>query len=79
MFVEHLRKSAGQYRPEDKDRVLFVFDNARIHHSVETRTAIGEDGWKFLTIPPYSPELNLAEQFINQHKLVIRAELRKEK
>ena len=74
-----MRKTEGASLGLQKDNTLFVFDNARIHTTVVTRGAVAMDGWRCMTLAPYSPEQNLAELFIKEHKLVIMTELRKNK
>lgn len=41
---------------------VFVFDNARAHHSYEFLDLIQEAGFMVEFLPPYSPDLNPIEQ-----------------
>ena len=62
-FLKKLHKDAGK-------PILVIVDNARYHHSKETRRYIDEqDGNILLTfLPAYSPELNPDEQVWNHAK-----------
>ena len=66
-FLEQLRGDAGK-------PIMVVVDNARYHHSKETRAFIeaqtgSENGAIFMAfLPAYSPELNPDEQVWNHAK-----------
>lgn len=60
-FVKATLDEMDKY-PEMKGHCL-VMDNAPIHNSADIGKYINSRGYRFVYLPPYSPELNPIEQF----------------
>ncbi len=58
----------------DKDAVI-VMDNMRSHHAKNVKAVLEQSGFKYMYLPPYSPDLNPIEKLWSK----IKAFLRKEK
>lgn len=73
-FLKAILDEMDKY-PEMKGHYL-VMDNAPIHGSVDIGRYIRSRGYRYVYLPPYSPELNPIEQFwsvvkskVKRHKL----------
>ena len=68
-FIGRLLPRCGRW-PEEHS--VIVMDNASFHHSRRVREMCNEAGVKVIPLPPYSPHLNLIEEFFAKLKALIK-------
>ncbi|KAG2210693.1 hypothetical protein INT45_005651 [Circinella minor] len=54
---------------------IFIMDNASIHHSSIVKGTVENRGFHILYLPPYSPVLNLIEEFWSKLKACVKREI----
>ena len=57
------------------DRRTLVMDNAAIHKSAEVQEAVVKQGFEIMYLPPYSPFLNLIEEYWSKLKAGVKCHL----
>ena len=64
----------NQLDQEDRDtrNICLIFDNARIHCSKDNQEFMVRSGIRWLSIPPYLPQLNAAEKAIGLIKVKLK-------
>ena len=70
-FVSDIWKWRSEYEPESFDNIFLVLDNASFHVNEAAVKFYEEQRVKWITIPPYSPQLNPAEKLIAWIKVQI--------
>jgi len=68
-FVEQLLLLCGRW-PEPKS--VLIIDNATIYHTERIEQMCRVTGVKLVYLPPYSPDLNLIEEFFAELKAFIK-------
>jgi transposase len=68
-FIEQLLPLCGRW-PEPKS--VLVMDNASFHHTKRIEQMCDDAGVKLVYLPPYSPDLNLIEEFFAELKAFIK-------
>jgi transposase len=61
--------------PELKPGQVLILDNASFHKSEKSKKLIESAGYKFLFLPPYSPDLNPIEKCWANLKVKVRESL----
>jgi transposase len=51
---------------------VLVMDNASFHHTKRIEQMCADAGVKLMYLPPYSPDLNLIEEFFSELKAFIK-------
>ena len=54
-FIKDIIERLKEVQENEGDDVLFIFDNARIHISSETKSLFQENHVCAFTLPPYCP------------------------
>ena len=73
LFIKDVKESNLQFNNWDK-KSCFIFDNSSLHRSQEFKKFTNMGGIRWITIPPYTPQLNPAEKIIS----VIKVEARRQ-
>lgn len=61
----------------DRDSVI-IMDNMRSHHAKNVKLILEQSGFRYLYLPPYSPDLNPIEKLWSKVKAFLRkAKVRK--
>ena len=57
----------------DAKTKCFIFDNSSVHWNDETANYMRQAGFRWIIIPPYSPQLNACEKIIELIKTKLRS------
>ena len=71
-FVDFLADLVHRHQPLLRGETVLVMDNARIHNSVDVINFLEDNSIRFMSLPPYSPELNPIELFFGAVKAAYR-------
>ena len=74
MFMWFIYDLWTQFEAEGRDikKICLIFDNSRIHWNKDSQEFTVRHGIRWISIPPYSPQLNAAENVIGLIKVKLR-------
>ena len=73
LFIKDVKDSNMHLNNWNK-KTCFIFDNSSLHRSQEFKKFINKNEVRWISIPPYTPQLNPAEKII----VVIKAKIRRQ-
>ena len=73
LFIKDLKEAYNRYDYQN-NKTYFIFDNCSLHRSKDFKQFAYEHSVRWISIPPYTPQLNPAEKII----AVIKSKIRKQ-
>ncbi|KAG2215780.1 hypothetical protein INT45_001783 [Circinella minor] len=74
-YIEFLEVLMGVLKENRIDGRTLIMDNASIHKTPKVLEAVRKQGFEILYLPPYSPFLNLIEEFWSKLKAGVKCHL----